>query len=76
MQPLQKAFQILGDENGRGGMSKLARHFGITDWAVSKWQKSEVPAERCPEIEKLTNGKVKCEELRPDVNWSVLRNKG
>ena len=29
----------------------------------------------CIEIEDKTNGQVTCEELRPDVNWSVLRNK-
>jgi len=75
MLAIQKAFQFLGDENGRGGMSKIAKHFGITDWAVSKWQDIGVPAERCPDIELLTNGQVRCEELRPDVNWSILRNK-
>lgn len=73
MLPIQKAFNILGKKNGRGGMSSLARHFGITTWAVSKWRDTGVPVERCPEIELLTQGKVKCEDLRPDVNWSIVR---
>ena len=75
MLPIEKAFHILGNEKGRGGISKLAKHFGIRQWAVSRWKESGVPAERCPDIEFLTGGKVRCEELRPDVNWSVLRKK-
>ncbi|MDB5963863.1 MAG: putative antitoxin of bacterial toxin-antitoxin system, YdaS/YdaT, partial [Polaromonas sp.] len=27
----------------------------------------------CPSCERLTNGAVTCEELRPDVAWDVLR---
>mgnify|MGYP003584612425 CR=1 FL=1 len=53
-----------------GGQSAMARHFKLTPWAVSKW-KDRVPAERCPEIEKQTG--VRCERLRPDIDWSVLR---
>lgn len=67
---LRKVFEIIGSK------SAVARYFGILPYAVSKWQHSGVPAERCPDIEKLTKGKVTCEELRPDVNWSVLRNSG
>ena len=73
MLAIQKAFNILGNKNGRGGMSSLAKHFGITTWAVSKWRYTGVPVERCPDIEMLTNGEVRCEDLRPDVNWPVLR---
>ncbi len=67
MTPLQRVFKIVG------GRAALARHFGILPWAVTKWERVQVPAERCPDIEALTNGKVTCEQLRPDVNWSVLR---
>lgn len=31
----------------------------------------QVPAELCPIIERETG--VRCEELRPDVQWAVLR---
>jgi DNA-binding transcriptional regulator YdaS (Cro superfamily) len=31
------------------------------------------PAEKCPVVERLTNGQIRCEALRPDVEWSVLR---
>lgn len=29
----------------------------------------------CIEIEDKSKGIVTCEDLRPDVNWSVIRNK-
>jgi len=44
-----------------------------TKASVSRWKRERVPAEFCPDIEALT--KVRCEELRPDVNWAVLRGK-
>ncbi len=60
----------------RGEMARLIRAMNIAQPIVSLWVsgKRRVPAERCPEIEKFTEGKVTCEELRPDVNWKVLRN--
>ena len=58
-----------------GGQTALARLIGIATPTVNQWvkQKRPIPAERCPTIEKATNGAVRCEDLRPDVNWSVLR---
>lgn len=56
--------------------SEIARAIGVTPQAVQSWFKNSVPAERCPDIEKLTSGEVTCEELRPDVDWAVLRNSG
>jgi transcription antitermination factor NusA-like protein len=38
---------------------------------VNQWSRTRVPAEYCPDIEAITG--VRCEQLRPDVNWSVLR---
>lgn len=42
---------------------------------LSQWKNGgrQVPAERCPQIERATGGAVRCEELRPDVAWDVLR---
>lgn len=58
-----------------GGIGKFAAHFGITYQAVQAWRKEgrkhATPAEYCPTIERLSG--VPCEELRPDVDWSVLR---
>jgi DNA-binding transcriptional regulator YdaS (Cro superfamily) len=44
----------------------------VSKASVSRWKREGVPAEICPEIEALTG--VRCEELRPDVSWSVLRD--
>ncbi len=38
---------------------------------IAEWLASRVPAEFCPDIE-LAGG-VPCEELRPDINWGILR---
>lgn len=54
-----------------GSLAALARHFGLTRGAVNHWKQSGVPAEHCPEIERLTG--VPCETLNPRVNWAVLR---
>lgn len=54
--------------------SEIARQLGVKPQAVQQWFKRKTPIIRCPEIERITDGKVTCEELRPDVNWKVLRN--
>lgn len=58
-----------------GGQAETARLLSVTPSAVNQWCRGirEVPAERCPEIERGTGGAVRCEELRPDVAWGVLR---
>lgn len=56
-------------------MQSLAVHLGVTKGAVSQWKLPgrRIPAEHCPSIEKLVNGQVRCEVLRPDVDWAYLR---
>jgi DNA-binding transcriptional regulator YdaS (Cro superfamily) len=55
-----------------GGLSAFAEAVGASSThAVRAWFLSRVPAEYCPAIEKATG--VRCEELRPDVQWGVLR---
>ena len=29
----------------------------------------QTPPDRCPDIERATEGRITCEELRPDVRW-------
>lgn len=67
--PLTRAIQIVGS------FSALARDLGLTKGAVWQWTMPgrKVPAEHCPDIERITSGAVRCEELRPDVNWAYLR---
>lgn len=57
-----------------GSQTKLAQKLGRKKAAISRWMSERVPAEVCPEIEAITTG-VRCEDLRPDVNWSVLRER-
>ena len=58
-----------------GSTQILADHLGVTKGAVSQWKLEgrRIPAEHCPLIERLTNGAVHCEELRPDVDWAFIR---
>lgn len=58
-----------------GGVSSLAKQVGVSGPAVTQWSTGfrQVPAERCPLIERATQGAVRCEDLRPDVDWAVLR---
>jgi len=58
-----------------GGQAALARILGVKPPSVNQWVKADrpVPAERCPAIEKATGGAVRCEDLRPDVDWAYLR---
>ena len=58
-----------------GGQSAMARLLGVSPPSVNQWIKGvrQMPAERCPAIERATKGGVLCEELRPDVDWTYLR---
>jgi DNA-binding transcriptional regulator YdaS (Cro superfamily) len=59
-----------------GSMQSLGERLGVTKGAVGQWKLPDrrVPAEHCPAIERLTGGIVRCEFLRPDVDWGVLRS--
>lgn len=69
--PICRVIQITG------GQTALAKKLGVTPPTVHQWVSGarQVPAERCPDIEALVDGQVTCEQLRPDVNWSVLRRR-
>jgi DNA-binding transcriptional regulator YdaS (Cro superfamily) len=58
-----------------GSMQTLGEKLGVTKGAVGQWKLPgrRVPAEHCPAIERLTSGAVRCEYLRPDVDWGVVR---
>lgn len=66
--PIARAIQAAGS------MAALARSLGITKAAVHQWKhpSRRVPIAHCTAIERLTDGAVLCEELRPDVDWTVL----
>ena len=60
---------------GRRAGKNLAGILGVSPVIISQWKTGakQVPAERCPAIEKATGGVVRCEDLRPDVDWAYLR---
>lgn len=59
----------------KGNATALAAAIDVSPQLISFMRKGErrVPADKCPAIEKATAGTVRCEELRPDVAWDVLR---
>lgn len=59
----------------RGSVNALAKIVGVPAVLITQWKlgKRQVPAERCPVIERATSGAVTCEQLRPDVDWAYLR---
>lgn len=64
--PIDRAIRLAG------GMSAMARELGLSGHqVVYQWKLNQIPAEHCPNIEAKWG--VPCEELRPDVNWAVLR---
>lgn len=67
--PVQRAADAVG------GRVALAEMVNVTPAMVHQWLHGirQVSAERCPAIERATGGQVRCEDLRPDVDWAVLR---
>lgn len=68
--PLEKACAAAG---GSSRLAELLTERGrkVSKASISRWKKERVPAEACPDIEAITG--IKCEELRPDISWEVLR---
>jgi DNA-binding transcriptional regulator YdaS (Cro superfamily) len=65
--------EYLSEQRGRA--AALAVSLSVPAESVSQWQSGvkRVPAERCPAIERATSGAVRCEDMRPDVDWGILR---
>lgn len=60
---------------GRGSASQLAKYLGVPEALISQWRYGvqKIPADRCVEIESITDGVVKCEECRPDFPWNTTK---
>ncbi|WP_219116105.1 YdaS family helix-turn-helix protein [Janthinobacterium sp. UMAB-56] len=57
-----------------GGVAAVAAHFGISPVSVYEWiKRGYAPADKCPEIEKFSNGASRCEALNAKVDWEYLR---
>lgn len=51
-----------------GGRAALAKRLEVTPAAIGNWKTRGVPIEHCPAIEKMTEARVKRQDLRPD-DW-------
>lgn len=67
---LHEYFSLTGASQSEFAEAIKAKPSMVSDW---KSGKRSVPASRCPSIERATKGVVRCEDLRPDVEWHVLR---
>jgi len=66
---VKKATEICGSQ------SALARICGVSQPTVNGWLNgADMDVKYIPSIIKATNGAVKPEDLRPDVDWAVIRN--
>ena len=53
---------------------EFARQLGVSQGTVGFWINCKPPTvERAIAIEKSTGGKVRCEDLRPEIDWAYLR---
>jgi DNA-binding transcriptional regulator YdaS (Cro superfamily) len=59
--PVEQAASILG------GVDVLAKRCGVSPQAAYKWINKRVPADRCIQIETLTEQQVTRYDLRPDI---------
>lgn len=58
----------------RGRAARLARQLDVSQpfvWQIAKGDRP-APPDRCPAIERAEEGRVTCEQLRPDVVWRRL----
>lgn len=71
-QAVQARAALDGAIKHMGGPVAMARALQLSGYqVVQQWREHRVPAEHCPRIERLTG--TRCELLRPDVEWNVLR---
>ena len=65
---LERAIALLG------GLKATQQALALNTYqALQQWRVTRVPADRCIDIERITQGAVRCEDLRPDVDWGYLR---
>lgn len=77
MAALDAAIAAMGTDGKPGTMAALAKAIGsgVGQSHVSMWKtRKSVPAKYAPAIERATGRRVLCEDLCPDVDWSVVRS--
>lgn len=65
MNPIEQACKIVGSQRA------LAGQLDISPATVNQWCSGDrpIPVDRCPAIERATQGTICCEDLRGDVSW-------
>ena len=60
---------------GAGGPAKVSRECCVSVQAVCFWRDGlrALPAEHCITLEKMNEGRIRCEQMLPDVDWAYLR---
>lgn len=60
-----------------GSQSALAMAIGVRQPTISEWARGEraIPEARCPDIERVSDGKASCERLRTDIAWHRIADK-
>lgn len=54
-----------------GGIAAVARICGVKPPSVHEWKtRGTVPADRCIDIERASDGRFTCESMRPDLDWT------
>lgn len=64
------AVSLLGGPVSAARKLGVARYQTVQQWVVN----GSVPPKYCPQIERLLEGAVRCEGLRPDIDWAYLRS--
>ncbi|SAK17527.1 helix-turn-helix domain-containing protein [Burkholderia multivorans] len=72
--PPARQMELRDAVKAAGGASALAVHLGLSRGAIYDFiRRGNFAPEHCPEIEKFSGGKVKCETLNTVVDWAYLR---
>lgn len=69
---LRRAITLLARGRDGAPATVAARMIGVKRPSLEQWVRGErpLPLDRAMQIERLVVGRVKREELRPDVDWS------
>jgi len=59
-----------------GGPAAVARLVNVKPPSVIEWRRRGIPADRCPALERASQGKHTCEGMRPDVRWHRVADAG
>lgn len=66
---IRRAIDLLDGPVKAAETLNVGRYQTVQQWILS----GSIPPKYCPAIEKATGGQVRCEDLRPDVDWGYLR---